>query len=454
MAELNVTDINLPYNLDAEQTVLGSLIVDPELMTKVSGKLTAEHFHISSHQGIFKVLQRLFVSTSDIADINIVTIEENCIRDGILDSAEETRAYLFKLADKCIERSSIDSYVEVLDDKFLMRRLITASNDILDKAYSGTEESAPLLDYAEKVIFDIRDEREIKGLVHVGNILRGKIKELAFFTAHPEEAKKKGTSTGFPSLDQYTSGLNPSDLIVLAARPGMGKTSFAINIAVNVARMRRDKKVAIFSLEMSSEQIVSRMISSEARIDSKTIQDGLIPPSQWRSLNEAAEMLSTVELYVDDTPGITVGEMKAKLRRMPDLGLVVIDYLQLMSTGRRDGNRVNEISELTRNIKILAKELNVPVILLSQLTRSAEKRDDKKPMLSDLRESGSIEQDADIVLFLLREAYYDDKEADETACVCTIAKNRHGSTGKVNLRWDGQYTRFSDVEQRYENKDA
>ena len=229
----------------------------------------------------------------------------------------------------------------------------------------------------------------------------------------------------------------------------MGKTSFAMNIAVNAARMHPEKKVAVFSLEMSREQLVARMLSSEGRIPSDALKTGRIEPSQWRNLNEAAEMLNMIEVYVDDTANITIGEMKAKLRRMNDLGLVVIDYLQLMSTGRRDGNRVNEVSEITRNLKILAKELNVPVITLSQLSRGPESRENKRPMLSDLRESGSIEQDADIVLFLYRDAYYTKSEENQESCECIIAKNRHGETATVNLRWDGQFTRFSDVEQRY-----
>ena len=446
MAELEIIESNLPFNVDAEQIVLGSVIVEPELLTKISDVLTPDHFHIKMHSGIYGVIQKLFVGGGDI---NIVTVTEHCVRQGVFESQDAARTYLFKLSEMSVEKASIESYAEVLDEKYLMRQLIVASRDIFDKASSGTEEPSSMLDYAEKRIYDIRNDKEIKGLLHIGPTLRDTLRSLAYLAEHPEEASKKGMSSGFPSLDKFIFGLYPSDFILIAARPGMGKTSFAMNIAVNAARMHPEKKVAVFSLEMSREQLVARMLSSEGRIPSDALKTGRIEPSQWRNLNEAAEMLNMIEVYVDDTANITIGEMKAKLRRMNDLGLVVIDYLQLMSTGRRDGNRVNEVSEITRNLKILAKELNVPVITLSQLSRGPESRENKRPMLSDLRESGSIEQDADIVLFLYRDAYYTKSEENQESCECIIAKNRHGETATVNLRWDGQFTRFSDVEQRY-----
>lgn len=446
MAELNISESNLPFNIDAEQIVLGSLIIEPELISKVSDKLSPEHFHIKMHNGIYAVIQKLFVSGEDI---NIVSVTENCVRQSVFESQEAARTYLFKLTETSVEKSSIESYAEILDEKFLMRQLILASKDIYELASSGTEEPQQMLDYAEKKIYDIRNEKEIKGLVHIGNTVRDTLRNLAYLTEHPEEANKKGMSSGFPNLDRYIYGLNPSDLILIAARPGMGKTSFAMNIAVNAARMNRDKKVAVFSLEMSREQLVGRLLSSEGKISSDQMKTGKIERSQWRGLTEAAEMLNMVELYIDDTASISNGEMKAKLRRMNNLGLVVIDYLQLMTTGRKDGNRVQEISEITRNLKIMAKELNVPVITLSQLSRGPESRTDKRPMLSDLRESGSIEQDADIVLFLYRDAYYTKSEDNASSCECIIAKNRHGETDTVPLRWDGQFTRFSDVETRY-----
>lgn len=283
----------------------------------------------------------------------------------------------------------------------------------------------------------------------IAPVVREALHNLAYLTEHPEEANKKGLASGFSSLDKVIFGLNPSDFILIAARPAMGKTTFAMNIAVNAARINRGKKVAVFSLEMSCEQLVMRMLSSEGKISSESLRTGKIESASWGGLRQAADMLTSIELFIDDTASISIGEMKAKLRRVENLGLVVIDYLQLMSTGRRDGNRVNEISEITRNLKIMAKELNVPVITLSQLSRGPEARTDKRPMLSDLRDSGSIEQDADIVLFLYRDVYYTKDEENLSTAECIVAKNRHGETRTINLRFDGQYTRFTDLEERY-----
>lgn len=446
MADFDISDANLPFNIDAEQIVLGSLIIDSSLISRLSGKLTPDHFHIRVHSKIFDVIQRLFLGGDEI---NIVSVTEHCMRQSVFETVDEARTYLFKLTDSSVEKSSIESYAEILDEKFLVRRLILASKDIYDLASAGTEEPQHLLDYAEKKIYEIRNDKEIKGLLHIGPLVKETLQNLAFLTEHPEEANKKGMSSGFPSLDKVIFGLNPSDLILIAARPAMGKTAFALNIAVNAARMNRNKKIAVFNLEMSREQLVSRMLSSEGRVSSEQMRNGKIEVSQWRGLSEAAEMLNEIELYVDDSANITIGEMKAKLRRVENLGLVVIDYLQLMSTGRKDGNRVSEVSELTRNLKIMAKELRVPIITLSQLSRGPEARTDKRPVLSDLRDSGSIEQDADIVLFLYRDVYYTKDEENIGGAECIVAKNRHGETRTVNLRFDGQFTRFSDVETRY-----
>lgn len=446
MADFDISDANLPFNIDAEQIVLGSLIIDSSLISRLSGRLTPDHFHIRVHSKIYDVIQRLFLGGDEI---NIVSVTEHCMRQSVFETVDEARTYLFKLTDASVEKSSIESYAEILDEKFLVRRLILASKDIYDLASAGTEEPQHLLDYAEKKIYEIRNDKEIKGLLHIGPLVKETLQNLAFLTEHPEEANKKGMSSGFPSLDKVIFGLNPSDLILIAARPAMGKTAFALNIAVNAARMHRNKKIAVFNLEMSREQLVSRMLSSEGRVSSEQMRNGRIEVSQWRGLSEAAEMLNEIELYVDDSANITIGEMKAKLRRVENLGLVVIDYLQLMSTGRKDGNRVSEISELTRNLKVMAKELRVPIITLSQLSRGPEARTDKRPVLSDLRDSGSIEQDADIVLFLYRDVYYTKDEENVGGAECIVAKNRHGETRTVNLRFDGQFTRFSDVETRY-----
>ena len=448
MAEIDVSNANL---LDAERTVLGSIIIDPELLPKVMEKITPEHFHSKIHSGIFAVMQMLFVGGN--SDINIAVLTESCIKQSVFDSRDEAREYLYKLTDTSVEKSSIESYAKILDEKYLLRQLILASGEIYDKAAAGVEEASAILDYAETRIYSIRNSKEIGGLLHIGPTIREALKDLAYLAEHPDEAGIKGLRTGFPLLDSYIHGLNPANLIVIAARPGMGKTSFAMNIAVNAARINRGKSIAVFNLEMSRRELVERMLSSEGKITSDQMQDGKIERSQWRGLVEAADMLNSVQIFIDDTARISSGEMKAKLRRMQNLGLVIVDHIQLMSSGRNELNRVAEISEITRNLKILAKELEIPVIALSQLSRSAEARTDKRPILSDLRDSGSIEQDADIVLFLYREAYHDQESENLTSAECIVAKNRHGTSNtSVHLRWDGQFTRFTEVDKRYDEQ--
>ena len=449
MAELDISSIDLPYNTDAEQMVLGSAISDPDLVSRVIDKLTPEHFHVKLHSGIYSVMQKMFVSGEDI---NIVSLGEQCVRQKVFATAEESREYLYKLSVMAVESSSIESYAQYLDEKFVMRQLISVSRDIFEKATSGTEEPASLLEYAEKRIMDIRGTNEASGLLNIHPTVIDLLKHLIDINQHPEN-NMIGISSGFGTLDKVIYGLMPSSLILIAARPGMGKTSFAMNIAVNAARLNRDKKVAVFSLEMSRSQLVERMLSSEGRINADLLKTGQIDSKQWQGLYEAAEMLMDSEIYVDDTANITIGEMKAKLRRMNNIGLVVIDYIGLVTVkGKNSGNRVAEVTEITRNMKVMAKELNVPVIALSQLSRSPDAREDKRPILSDLRDSGSAEQDADVVLFLYRDHYYNKEKTDQiNSCECIVAKNRHGKLCTVPLRWEGDCTRFTSVETRYED---
>ena len=446
MAAIDLADVNLPYNLDAEQAVLGAVLVDPVQFSTLATRLHPEYFKIQLHCDIYSLMYQMHITGQQI---DIITVIEAGVRHGVFENNEDAKAYLIKLADSAISPSSIDAYISIIEEKFMVRQLMMASKEIFDLASAGTEETGALLDFAEKKIFDIRNDKEVKGLTHIRPIIATQINSLMELCENPDSNKISGLHTSFSSLDKYIFGLNPSDLILIAARPGMGKTSFATNIATNVAKLYRNKTICIFSLEMSKEQIVSRILSSEARIASDEMRTGKINSTKWAEIGEAADVLSRLNIYVDDTANISIGEMKAKLRRMKDLGLVVIDYLQLMSTNRKDGNRVNEISEITRNLKIMAKELSVPVITLSQLSRGPEQRPDKRPMLSDLRESGSIEQDADIVLFLFRAGYYNKESENPNGCECIIAKNRHGETSTIGLNWDGQYTRFSEVEYRY-----
>ena len=329
---------------------------------------------------------------------------------------------------------------------------MNAAKTILEQ--TGEESDADLLlESAEQKIYEIRSGRDSSALTPISSVILDTYAHLQEISG-PNRDQYLGIPTGFTYLDTMLTGLGRSDLVILAARPGMGKTSFALNIGTNVAK-KRGVPVAIFSLEMTKDQLVSRILSSEAAIDSQAFRTGGLSTEDWVDLARVGDVLAKTNIYLDDTSSITIPEIKAKVRRInqdpsrPDIGLIIIDYLQLMSTGKRSENRVQEISEITRNMKVMAKELNLPVIALSQLSRSAEKsgRADHRPVLSDLRDSGSIEQDADVVLFLYREAYYDNgEEADTSVAECIVAKNRHGEVGKVDLAWDGAHTRFTNVD--------
>ena len=451
MAEYDLSGVNIPYNLDAEQSVLGAVLMDGEAMSELATILQPDHFYVSLNKAVYGVMLNMFI-TGD--RIDVVTVLEACMRQGVFETNEQAKEYLMRIMTAVPSISSVSKYAQIVVDKYMVRSLIFAAKEIIDSANEGAEDANTLIDFAEQKIFDIRSGAEIKGLTHISGIVLDRINALNDLYKQAKEgggASITGLSTLYKELDKRIYGLNKSDLIILAARPGMGKTSFAMNIATNVGKKYQDTAVAVFSLEMSKEQIVSRMISSEASLTSEAMKTGVIPDEKWKDIGRAAEVLSRLNIYIDDTPGITVAGIKAKLRRMKNLGLVVIDYLQLMSSTKNyNGNRVVEISDITRNLKIMAKELNVPVITLSQLARGPEQRPDKRPLLSDLRESGSIEQDADIVMFLYRNAYYDKTDPNVNSCECIVAKNRHGETGTVKLMWDGQFTRFSNAEMRDE----
>ncbi len=447
MAEYDLSGVNIPYNLDAEQSVLGAVLMDGEAMSELATILQPDHFYVSLNKAVYGVMLNMFI-TGD--RIDVVTVLEACMRQGIFETNEQAKEYLTRIMTAVPSISSVSKYAQIVVDKYMVRSLIFAAKEIIDSANEGAEDANTLIDFAEQKIFDIRSGAEIKGLTHISGIVLDRINALNDLYKQAKEgggASITGLSTLYKELDKRIYGLNKSDLIILAARPGMGKTSFAMNIATNVGKKYQDTAVAVFSLEMSKEQIVSRMISSEASLTSEAMKTGVIPDEKWKDIGRAAEVLSRLNIYIDDTPGITVAGIKAKLRRMKNLGLVVIDYLQLMSSTKNyNGNRVVEISDITRNLKIMAKELNVPVITLSQLARGPEQRPDKRPLLSDLRESGSIEQDADIVMFLYRNAYYDKTDPNVNSCECIVAKNRHGEPGTVPLGWDGEFTRFTNAE--------
>lgn len=450
MAEFTggIDSFSMPYSTEAEQSVLGAVLIDNSCMDTIAEILSEpEYFYIENHRLIYSVMLDNY-SSGRRSDF--VTVLNSIKTDAGFDEAS-AKSYLMQLAEIVPSVSNVEAYAEIIKEKYEIRSLISAAREIQNESASGDLSSDKLLDSAEQKIYDIRNRNEVKGLKKLSSVILETMDRLDMLNS-PESDLAKPISTGIGDLDRTITGLNRSDLILLAARPGMGKTSFALNIAKHAA-MKSKKKVVFFSLEMSREQLASRLLSSEALISGTTLRTGKLSQDEWERLIPASDVLGATEMYLDDTPGLTVPAMKAKLRRLKDVDLVIIDYLQLMSGARRTDNRVQEISEITRNLKIMAKEINVPVITLSQLSRESEKRADHRPQLSDLRDSGSIEQDADIVLFLFREGYYekgadDDEDAktDQNSGECLVAKNRHGETGSVKLHWQGEFMRFTSPE--------
>ncbi|SDA16945.1 replicative DNA helicase [Ruminococcus sp. YE71] len=434
------------FSAYAEQTIIGSMLLDADAFSIVSMHLKSDSFYNQINAGLFQLL--LEMSDGTVPDI--VKVVENSVHKGIFKDAETAKSYLMNIRNEMPTTAkgvgNLEDYCRIVEEKYQMRLLIDAAKSILEKATDSTTEASEILDQAEQSIYDIR-KGEVQGLTRIDNVIISAFDHLQEITGDEAE-KHQSLKTGFSQLDKVTNGLNNSDLIILAARPAMGKSAFALNIAVNMCK-RSMKDVAIFSLEMGSEQLVTRMLASEALVNNNNLRSGELTREDWEKLVAATDQLARLPIYMDDkASGITVPQMKAKLRRLKNLGLVVIDYLQLMESPNHHSSRVNEVSEITRQLKLMAKELNVPVIALSQLSRNSEKRDDKRPMLSDLRESGSIEQDADIIMFLYREAYYDENTENRTITECNVAKNRHGKTEVVKLSFIGEYTLFRGLDMR------
>ena len=451
--ELNLESvgINLPYNMQAEQSVLGAVLLKPETLTDLVEIIRPEMFYTRQNAQIYSEMLRLFTADQTI---DFVTLLDAVISDGVFPSADEAKVYLTGLAETVPSISNVKAYAQIVQEKYLVRQLMGVAKDILQDA--GDEPDADLLlENAEQRIYEIRSGRDSSALTPLSSSMVETLTNLQKISG-PDADKYKGIPTGFRLLDTVLTGLGRGDLIILAARPGMGKTSFALNIATRVA-MQQKVPVAIFSLEMTKEQLTNRILSAEAGIDSQAFRTGALRAEDWEYLALATEKLHDAPIYMDDTSGITITEMKAKIRRVnqdptrPNVGLIVIDYLQLMHVGGRHmDNRVQEVAEISRSLKIMAKELNVPVVCLSQLSRASEQRSDKRPMLSDLRESGAIEQDADIVMFIYRDDYYDDESENKNIAEIIIAKNRHGATGTIELQWVGQYTTFSNPDRIHE----
>lgn len=431
----------LPFSMPAEQSLLGSVLLDPASLNEVADLLTSEDFYLSEHKQIYLAMKELFLANSQI---DWVTLVDMLVTKGIYDKSGG-EDYIRTLSEAVPDALNVKDYARIIKEKSVLRQLIDACTEISNAAYSEQESVTNILDHAERLIFDIAQGRDTKNFRHVREILGNVLSNLQELTTNKEATQ--GTQTGFSDLDRILAGLGKSDLVLIGARPGMGKTSFALNIATNVAKQTK-KTVCIFSLEMSAEQLVSRVLSSEALVNSYSLRTGNLTGDDWEHLAIAANGLAECDLLIDDTPGMTVTAMKAKLRRVKNLGMVVIDYLGLMTGDKYTDNRVQEVGDISRSLKILAKELMVPVLCCAQLNRGAEGRTDKRPMLSDLRDSGAIEQDADMVLFLYRDEYYKTDKTDQemSTAEVIIAKNRHGSIGSVNMGWNGQFTKFVTIE--------
>lgn len=445
----NIDGVRLPYSAEAEQAVLGSVLIDPKCLNEIAVQMKTDYFYIPQHKEIYAAMSSMFELSQTI---DFISLLEKLKKDGVYDEAGG-KAYLSQLVQTVPSAANVLTYVAIIRDRYYMRSLMTAAQGIIKDVNENTLDSGKLLDNAEQRIYEIRQGREISGLTHIKSVIENETYERLTKMADPETRNDYiGIPCGIGALDKMITGLNKSDLIILGARPGMGKTSFALNIVRNVA-VDTGKTVCFFSLEMTRDQLAQRMLSSEAGIKSEKLRTGELDDAEWARLAQAGEHLSNANIYFDETSAITVPEMKAKLRRMKKVDLVVIDYLGLMKSAKATENRVQEVSEITRNLKIMAKELMVPVIACAQLSRGTEvKGKSHKPALSDLRESGSIEQDADIVLFLYREKYYDSEKGDDedkgdpNKAECIVAKNRHGEIGTVDMHWDGQFTRFTSVD--------
>ncbi len=432
----------MPFSLEAEQSVLGSIMIDPESFTKIAGVIAHTDFYLEEHRDIYLAMQKLFLESRQIDPVTLIDV---LVGEGLKDR-ERTVAYVKILAEAVPTASNILDYAGIVRNKSLLRQLIEVSNEISEMAFEEHDDARDVLSAAESKISALSDKNMSGDFVHIRDVL---IETYAQIDELVKNRGKVGCPTGYGKLDRVLVGLGKGDLVLVGARPGMGKTSFALNLATNIAHST-GKAVCVFSLEMSNTQLVTRMLSSEALVDSFALRSGNLTPEQWNKLAGASSYLSSCDIYIDDTSGINVTGMKAKLRRVKNLGLVVVDYLQLMQADRKIDNRVQEVADISRNLKLLAKELGVPVICCAQLSRGPESRNDKRPMLSDLRDSGAIEQDADVVMFLYRDEYYNTQTDGVSKAEVIIAKNRHGTTGKVELGWFGQYTKFTDLEENGE----
>ena len=434
----------LPQSLEAEQAVLGSILIDSRCVADVIGVVRPEDFYLQQNREIYETIYTMFNFSQTI---DPVTVLDKMRELGVYH--DNTRDYVLQLMEITPTAANAVRYAGIVRDKAMLRGLADAGSDIVETVYAQVGTPAELLENAEKKIYALRKGERGDSLEHIGVTLHkvfARLEELS-----QSDSAIPGMSTGLRDLDAKINGLNNSDLLLVAARPAMGKSAFALNLALNVAK-KYDKTVAIFNLEMSREQLAMRLLAIESFVDGQKMATGKLTEEEWTKIGMAAASLSQTDIRIDDNPSVTVAEMNAKLRRVENLGMVVIDYLQLMNGsgyGKGNENRQSVVSDISRSLKIMAKELNVPVICLSQLSRGPESRTDKRPMLSDLRESGAIEQDADEVLFLYRDEYYNENTEDKGVAECIVSKNRHGEVGTVKLQWIPQYQTFADREWKH-----
>ena len=434
----------VPQSLEAEQAVLGSILIDSRCITDVVGLVKPEDFYLKQNQEIFETIYTMFNYSQTI---DPVTVLDKMKELGYYQ--DNSRDYILQLMEITPTAANVVRYANIVREKAMLRGLGEAASDISEMVSDGTGTAGEMLEAAEKKIYALRKGETGDSLEHIGTVLHKVFDRLTELSE--SDSLIPGLSTGLRDLDTKINGLNKSDLILVAARPAMGKSAFALNMGLNVAKKYK-KTVAIFNLEMSREQLAMRILASESFIELQKLSTGKLSEEEWTKLSMAASALSQTDIRIDDNPSVTVAEINAKLRRLDNLGLVIIDYLQLMQGsgyGKSSENRVQVVGDISRSLKIMAKELNIPVICLSQLSRAVESRTDKRPIMSDLRESGAIEQDADSVMFLYRDEYYNENTEDKGLAECIVSKNRHGETGTVKMQWLGQYQLFTDREWKH-----